>query len=367
MTESRLKALDLAEGKEATPENLRRVGAATSNEDARWAFAQWSLRLRARAKFALADRMLFGRESLEMASHEAVAAYHASRFPDGELVGDLTCGIGADLIALARRGPAAGFELDPERADYARHNLAVHGLEGTVAVADSMREPWPFEYAYCDPSRRVEGRRTLDLDQFAPNPRQVVERFKSLRFAVMKLSPMLLDRELESFGGRLEFVSFRGECREALVLFGADGGRFAVLAETGERLPSAGDPPATDAVDSYLFEADPAAIRAHCLGELCSRHDLRALGDSNGYLTGGKLAESPWLTGFEVLADHAADLKRTRSVFKSLGAGTPVVKSRGAKVAVDKLRKDLRGEGEELVLIVYPVARSLRHAICRRA
>lgn len=362
-----MKALDLAEGKEPTPENLRRVGAATSDEDARWAFAQWSLRQRARAKFALADRMLFDRESLEMASHEAVAAYHASRFPEGELVGDLTCGIGADLIALARRGPVSGFELDPERADYARHNLAVHGLEGDVAVTDSMQEPWLFEYAYCDPSRRVEGRRTLDLDQFAPRPKEVAERFKPLKLAAMKLSPMLLDRELESFGGRLEFVSFRGECREALVWFGADPGRFAVLAETGEALPAAGDPPATDAVGGYLFEADPAAVRAHCLGELCSRHDLRALGDSNGYLTGGSLVGSPWLTAFEVLADHAADLKRTRSVFKSLCAGTPVVKSRGAQVDVDKLRKDLRGDGEELVLIVYPVGRSLRHAIGRRA
>jgi len=34
---------------------------------------------------------------------------------------------------------------------------------------------------------------------------------------VIKLSPMLDDRVLESTGGRLEFVSLGGECREVLV------------------------------------------------------------------------------------------------------------------------------------------------------
>ncbi|HWA83674.1 MAG TPA: class I SAM-dependent methyltransferase, partial [Fimbriimonadaceae bacterium] len=338
----------------------------TSGEDARWAFGQWALRHRARAKFALADRMLFDRESLEMASHEAVATYHASRFPRGEPAGDLTCGTGADLIALARRGPAIGFELDRERAAYARHNLAVHGLEAEIVVGDAMADSWPFEFAYCDPSRRIEGRRTLDLDQFSPSPREVAERFQRLKLAGMKLSPMLQDRDLESFGARLEFVSYGRECREALLWFGFEAGRVAVRAESGENLPAAGDPPATAAVGRHLFEADPAAIRAHGLGTLCARHELFALGDSNGYLTGDSPVESVWLTAYEVLADHAADLKRSRAALASLGGGTPVVKSRGAPVDVDKLRKNLRGEGEEFYVVVYPIGASLRHAICRK-
>ncbi|HVT12502.1 MAG TPA: hypothetical protein VHE55_09560 [Fimbriimonadaceae bacterium] len=366
MTQSRTKALEFAAGREPTAANLRRIGEATSDEDARWAFGQWALRQRARSKFALADQMLFDRESLEMASHEAVAAYHASRFPVSELIGDLTCGIGADLIALARRGPTVGFEIDAERAEYARHNLSVHGLEAEIVVGDAMAASWPFEFAFVDPSRRIAGRRTLDLDQFAPNPREIAERFRGLRLAAMKLSPMLSDRDLESFSGHLEFVSFRRECREALLWYGLGSGRAAVLAESGETLPAGGDPPATALIRRYLFEGDPAAIRAHCLGELCMHHQLSALGDSNGYLTGDSPVESAWLTTYEVLADHAADLKRTRSALKSLGGGTPVVKSRGAAVDVDRLRKDLRGEGEDLYVVVYPVGSSLRHAICRK-
>ena len=92
-----------------TPKQLeKRFGA----EAARWASLQSDLRKKALAKFADGGQMLFDREALEQATHEAIAVYHASRFPAGEIVVDMTVGIGADLIALAARGPVIGFELD---------------------------------------------------------------------------------------------------------------------------------------------------------------------------------------------------------------------------------------------------------------
>src|SRR5688500_1564819 len=116
MDAARQRALDLAEGQAATAPNIERVSREVGAEAARWAFLQWELRARARAKFARADEMLFTREALEQATHERVAEYHASRFPHDELVVDMTAGIAADLIALAKRGPAIGYELDSERA-----------------------------------------------------------------------------------------------------------------------------------------------------------------------------------------------------------------------------------------------------------
>lgn len=367
MTEMQRRALELAKGLPSNANSLSNVAKETSEEASRWAFQQWSLRERARQKFRLADEMLFDRESLEMASHESVAAYHASRFDNGEMVADLTCGIGADLIAFASRGPAVGFELDPLRAEYARHNLEVHGLVADVVTADCLVSEWKADSAFCDPARRVGGRRTLNVSEFSPNPLVLAERFRELRRGGLKLSPMISDRELTSVGGSLEFLSFGGECREALVWFGTCEvtARKAVHIESGENLPAGADPRTTGSPASLLFEADPAAIRAHCLGELCSRHHLSGLGDSLGYLTGDSPVSSPWLRAFEVLAFHRADTKRTATELRRLGGGTPVVKSRGTIVDVEKLRKDLRGEGEPLVVVVYPVGRSIRHAICR--
>ncbi|MFI5387361.1 MAG: hypothetical protein ACHQ50_14725 [Fimbriimonadales bacterium] len=355
----------------ATAGNIARVAARTSHDLSRWAFGQWALRERARSKFRLADLMLFDRDGLEMSSHERVAEYHGSQFPEGVAVEDWGCGIGADLVAFARRGPAFGYEMDGVRAAYALHNLRAHGLdeeEAGVFRQDclSLGEP---EYAFCDPARRSGGKRTLKLGEFSPDPREVVSRFRSARLAGIKLSPMLSDGDLESFGGRLEFVSFGGECREALVWLGSESAsahRQAVHVESGEALPAAGDPPPTSTPGCFLFEADPAAIRAHCLGELCSRHALLALGDSNGYLTGDEVLKSPWLERFEVLTCRSADAKRTKAELRRLGGGTPIVKCRGARVDVDALRKELKGEGEELVVAVYPVGHRLKHMICRR-
>ncbi|MCB8933704.1 MAG: hypothetical protein M9921_07345 [Fimbriimonadaceae bacterium] len=366
MDDLRERALRLAEGQAATPSSIERVAAATSPEAARWAFTQWELRKRGSAKFGQAGEMLFVREALEQATHEALAAYHASRFPQGELVADLTCGIGADLVALAARGPAVGFELDAERAACARHNLAVHGLSAEVHEQDSFGAEWSWEYAAADPARRAGGRRLRDPEAFEPDPRSLAERMGALRLGMLKLSPMLADTYLESLGGALEFVSFGGECREALVWLGqlATPGRWAVLVESGERL-AAGEPPfPVDGPDAVVCEADPAAIRAHALGTLCEQHALTPLGDSNGYLTGASPPDSPWLRSYRVLARGAWDLKALRSLLAERRCRTPEIKVRGCPIDVEKTRRSLRADGSEpAVVLSYPVGKQIRYAL----
>lgn len=103
------------------------------------ALTQVALRRRARTKFgADADRMFFTRDGLEQATTAGVAAYRAGRIaavlgagggsPDqaaAARVADLCCGIGGDLLALARAGLAVtGFDRDPLTAEIARANLA---------------------------------------------------------------------------------------------------------------------------------------------------------------------------------------------------------------------------------------------------
>jgi hypothetical protein len=73
-----------------------------SVERAHLVIDQVELRRRARDKFAIADRMFFTRKGLEQATDEQIAAVKAARFPAGQPLADLCCGIGGDLIALAR-------------------------------------------------------------------------------------------------------------------------------------------------------------------------------------------------------------------------------------------------------------------------
>jgi hypothetical protein len=375
-------ALERSRDLAPTPGNLTKVAREVGDEAARWAFGQWELRKRGRNKFARAEEMLFVREALEQATHERVAAYHASLFPKDALVADMTTGIGADLLALAARGPVVGFELDPERAAYAQHNLAVYGLTGEVRVENSLegsadapsvsgsRALSPPEkalrYAFADPARRVEGRRTLKLEEFSPDPRVLAERFQTLALGVMKLSPMLRDDDLESLGAGLEFISFGDECREALILAGTEArsGRWAVHIESGERIAAQDPHAATDQPDAFLFDADPAAVRAHALGAF----GLAGLGDSNGYLTGPEFAASPWFRTYRVLYHGKADTKTTKAALRDLQAATPELKQRGAGLDLVKERKVYAMDGRRPVsLVIWPLGRSLRHTIVETA
>src|SRR5215213_29641 len=112
------------------------------------AMTQAALRLRARAKFgADAERMWFTPDGLEQATRTEVARHRAARIWRWLEVGDALspgavldagCGIGGDLVALARTGAVvAGVDRDPLRVAVAEANLRALQLPGAVRVADA--------------------------------------------------------------------------------------------------------------------------------------------------------------------------------------------------------------------------------------
>lgn len=137
------------------------------------ALTQVALRRRARTKFgADADRMFFTRDGLEQATTAGVAAYRAGRIaavlgagggsPDqaaAARVADLCCGIGGDLLALARAGLAVtGFDRDPLTAEIARANLATLATLDVPPGSPTSSSPGaparPAHPAPCTPGSR---------------------------------------------------------------------------------------------------------------------------------------------------------------------------------------------------------------------
>ena len=111
------------------------------------AMSQVTLRERARSKHGEDARsMYFTPDALEQSTRREVAAHRAARvsFTHPSSVVDLGCGVGGDLLALARRQsgtatPVAGVESDPVRAVLAEANLKALDLPGAVSNADATR------------------------------------------------------------------------------------------------------------------------------------------------------------------------------------------------------------------------------------
>ncbi len=362
------QALALAHNQPATPANIERVGKATDAESARWAFTQWSLRERARSKFHRAEDMLFDREALEQATHEAVSAYRARQFPGSVTVLDGTCSLGGDLIAFAKQGRAVGVDLDPTRLGLAAWNLRIHEVSANLVESSCFDIEAPDCFAFFDPARRANGKRVVDIADFAPNPSQIVEHFRGLALGMMKLTPMLRDEILAGLGPSCEFWSYGRECREAVVTWGESAGEgiWAVHVESGERLAAGEAPWPTETPGPYFYDVDPACVRAHATGTLAAAYDLDQFGDATGYLTGGMAVSSPWIRRYAVVDCLPGHVDKTTQHLRAHNLRANTIKTRTPQIDLENLKRNWKRTGsEEIVIAIVSLGKRHLHVLLK--
>lgn len=362
------KALDLAQGLVATPSHIDRVGLATHAEAARWAFTQWSLRERARGKFERAADMLFDREALEQATHEGVSAFRANHFPKGATVLDGTCSLGGDLISLAQNGQAIGVDLDATRLGLAAWNLRVHGVSAQRIAGSCFEVEAPDKLAFFDPARRANGKRLIDVSDFAPDPYHIVRHFGGLSLGMMKLTPMLRDEQLSELGPCCEFWSYGRECREAVVTWGESGGEgvWAVHIESGQRLAAGEAPWPIDAPGNYFYDVDPACVRAHATGTLAAMYGLDQFGDAMGYLTGDKAVPGPWVRRYAVLDCLAGHVEKTTQHLRAHNLRATTIKTRTPQIDLEALKKSWKKTGsEDIIIAIVSIGKRHLHLLLK--
>jgi hypothetical protein len=188
-------------------------------ERARLIVEQVALRRRAIAKFGpIASQMFFSKTQLEQATDGEIAAYKASRFRSvGSdcLIHDYCCGIGGDLLAIAARGPATGWELSPSTRLLAVKNLEAAAALGKLDLAGaSVREanvteltPAANDLWHVDPDRRTDGRRSTTLEHHSPGP-AVIDRWRMAASAgAVKLAPASEPPAAWQCEGELEWIT----------------------------------------------------------------------------------------------------------------------------------------------------------------
>jgi hypothetical protein len=362
---SRADALRLARS-ETLPAlmQLRRL-AAPEQASAAWEMSD--LRLRAAAKFGpQAAAMYFVREALEQASSARAAAYHAERFARADMasVADLCGGIGGDALAFAARGLRVTLsERDPARALFARENAAVCGVEDRVIVieADAATAPISAEAVWFDPARRREARRITDPEAYLP-PLSLIRELSARGIGTVgvKLSPAIDHALASAYGAELEFISDGGECKEALLWAGAlttgEPLRAVKLTESGPIfLAGTADEGLAGGIaerGAYLYEPDPAVIRAHLVRTLAAQLDAAPVHPEIAYLIGDTRIQTPWASAYEIEGRFPYSRRRLQEALSARGVGRVVIKKRGFPQEPDDVRRGLKLKGNEEITVV---------------
>ena len=345
---------------------LTRLRKSATPEQANAAWEMADLRKRGIAKFGLPSaQMYFVREALEQASGWRVADYHAARLKAAGLphVADLGGGIGGDALAFARAGLSVTLtERDLVRARFAAENAAVWGVSDrlTVQVGDLLTAPPPpaDTAVWLDPARRQNSRRVSDPEDYAP-PLSWLDTLPAPALGV-KLSPAIDHALAARCGAELEFLSEGGECREALLWRGAaqtgDPLRATLLLSDGPHTltgspDTPGDTPLAQS-GRYLYEPDPAVIRAHLVGTLGRQIHAAPVDPHIAYLLGDTLHATSFAAAYEVWEQFPYSRKRLQAALTARNAGRVIIKKRGFPQEPEEIRKSLKLRGPEEVVVI---------------
>ncbi len=371
-----------AEGAGSLLGQLQRLRKEIGAERARLVVQQIELRRRAEGKFPHCEHLFFTRQGLEQATDHWVAAYKARRFGAGP-VADLCAGIGGDLLALARRGPVVGVEIDRARALLAAANLrhAGQGVSSPGRVAESFHPAaaWlvvigdacrfhvaDFQAWHIDPDRRPAGRRTVRAELSQPDFAAIEMLRAACADAAIKLAPACPVPPSWRREAELEWIGRDGQCRQLVAWFGRlaehPGKHRATLVErtlldTGAVRTVFGKADGTLAVTPrlgrYLFEPDATVLAAGLTATLAGEHGLAALAPGSPYLTADHPVIDPALTCFEVCEVLPLDPRRLRRALRGRGIGRLEIKKRGLPGDPEALRRRLSLCGsDEAVLIL---------------
>ncbi|MGV9215749.1 THUMP-like domain-containing protein [Micromonospora sp. RB23] len=328
------------------------------------ALTQAELRHRAEGKFGpAAAGMFLTRAGLEQATRRVVADRRAARLRAAGVrtLADLGCGLGADALAAARAGIRVyGVEADPVTAAMAAANAAAAGLadlftveRGDATTFDVSR----VDAVFCDPARRATGtgRRIFDPRAYSPPWDFVTGLAERVPRTVVKVAPGL-DHALIPAGAEAEWVGVDGDLVEAALWCGELAEvprRASVYRQEIHQLTGSGDTEApVGPPRRYLYDPDPAVVRAHLVAELATELDASLADPSIAYLYADQPIRTPYARCLEITDVLPFSLKRLRALLRERRVGRVEILKRGSALTPEQLRRDLRLAGDQAASLV---------------
>jgi hypothetical protein len=347
------------------------------------ALTMTQLRRSAATKFTRADAMWFTRAGLEQATSEVIAVRRADRINStlrlsrsDPVVADLCCGVGGDLVQLARLLRTVAVDRDPTHLAMAGLNAAVYASTTVPEFLDADVTSMALDRVdavFIDPARRRASRR-LPTGASDPPLDWCVGMAGDTSAGggpavVIKCAPGL-DRGTVPAGWEMECVSLNGAMKEVTLWsppFAIAPRRATVLLHGNGS--SSGPPQAAELVGEgtptersaapvgdYVFDPDPAVTRAGLVGLLAADLGCWPLDTRGAMLSGPGPHRTPFARTLRVLQAVPARERLIRAALSELDIGAVDIRRRGSGPDIEELRRSWRLEGNRRAhVLLVPV------------
>lgn len=316
------------------------------------------LRRRAAAKFSRAGQMWFDRQGLEQSTAEPISRHKAQRFEGN--VWDLCCGIGGDAIALGSRCQVTAIDINPAACLRTKWNAEACGVANRVEARcqDVMQLPDLDGLIHIDPDRRAGSHgRVSRVEDYVPGLDFLGRLMSRCRGGAIKVGPA------SNFGGKfpdteIELISLQGECKEATVWFGDLAGESPFRATVLPAHETIAGHPLEVAVPvsplgRYLYDPDPAVVRAGLVDVLADRLGLTRLDAAEEYLTSDSPIISPFVQTFETRSNLPNNERDLKAWLRTADVGQLEIKCRHIPIQADLLRRKLPLKGSQPGVIFF--------------
>ena len=304
--------------------------------------------------------------SVEQSSSETTASYKAMLMEKGEHLVDLTGGMGVDCLALSSAFRQTTYvEQNQDLCELFSWNSQCLGKEVTVrnqSAESFLQSLGNVDFSkltfYLDPARRDQGRKTVLLEDCAPNALEIIPALLERGAKVLlKTSPLLdIQSTIGSFEelSEVHVVAVKNEVKEVLYKFSSSDlptkvvainlpDRYSFHFTYKEEKETLSDHASTS---TYLYEANAAILKAGAFKIVGKRYGLNKIDVHSHFYTSSKIVDPFPGKIFKVLK------QLTKEELKKLKGSKKNVISRNHPLKAEQFKKKygIKDGGKDFII-----------------
>lgn len=315
-------------------------------------------------------------KSYQQASSEKVAHFK-SQIINGRRLIDACGGLGVDDLAFSKSfTEVVSFDTDAELNQLVRYNfdkLAITNIERIDAEFSSHRID-EGDILYLDPDRRVEGKRSILLEDLEPNVLNILSDVPNNTEVWIKLSPLFevkqIIQEVQGIAG-IYAISEGNDVKEMLLhiitgrtfddvaLHAVELGEHAYHASTTKNSWS-DNLALSDEISSYIIFARSACNKLHISDHLLQAHKATKINGMELYSSQQLIYRNEFRT-YGVKEELPLQLKKLKRELKNRGIAKAELIVKGHSKKTDQWYKDLnlqQGDKTMLLLLFGTISRA---------